>query len=406
VSNILTKIGIIGWDDCSAVVMSALTAKLPICFVGEHGTNKTDGSGEIARAVLGNCRFTKYDVPLLNIDDLLGYPDPSSLADPKSEEVRFKGTPTSIWKCDAVLFDEINRASPFIGAKLIEVVRTGRVMGKQTNVQLVFAAINPPDKYDSAFMDLAQASRFVYVKVPSLGQMTSSEQQAILDMHTRGSHSTGAEFLETITEARKVMEQFSLEDLATTKHTVLKCTQVINTQKRGIIYSARQAQYLVRLFLAAQALKVVDPNSYNWSDSDYCSLVVATTPEVNGIVRKIVNPADISGPIQQVLVGFKLNDPLTTARSLRDLLRIRISDQMAWAGTTKEFIEKEKDGDILREAIQNIVERQSRGDVEKELCNSLCKAAAGKLLTTGTLQDFPFSLRNLNDETLKMLGVK
>ncbi len=110
--------------------------------------------------------FRHYEVPTLNFDDLVGFLNPKSLAKGKLE---FVHTHFSIWKAEAALFDEINRANPFIQSKLHELIRTRKVMGLPTKLMVVFSAVNPPETYQTGYMDMAIASRFVSVQVPNIG---------------------------------------------------------------------------------------------------------------------------------------------------------------------------------------------------------------------------------------------
>lgn len=115
-------IGIHGWDDIEPLILSAILSDMSILFIGDIGSNKTEGSKVIAKALLNaDIEFRNYEVPTLNFDDLIGFVNPKHLANGTLE---FVPTPLSIWNADAVLFDEINRANPFIQSKLHELVRT------------------------------------------------------------------------------------------------------------------------------------------------------------------------------------------------------------------------------------------------------------------------------------------
>jgi hypothetical protein len=116
-------------------------------------------------------------VPTLNFDDLIGFMNPKSLA---RGELDFVHTPLSIWKADAVLFDEINRANPFIQSKLHELIRRRRLLGLTTNIKILFSAVNPPERYQSGYMDMALASRFACAQVPNITSMKEADVNQIL----------------------------------------------------------------------------------------------------------------------------------------------------------------------------------------------------------------------------------
>ncbi len=163
----LDEIGIYGWGPIEPLILSAILADLSVLLIGDIGTNKTEGARTIAQAVLGpEISFRHYEVPTLNFDDLVGFLNPKSLAKGKLE---FVHTPFSIWKAEAALFDEINRANLFIQSKLHEVIRTRKVMGLPTRLKVIFSAVNPPETYQTGYMDMAIASRFVSVQVPNIG---------------------------------------------------------------------------------------------------------------------------------------------------------------------------------------------------------------------------------------------
>ena len=135
------EIGIYGWEEAEVTVLSAIMADLPILFIGRHGANKTDGARQIAKAIWGpKVKFTSFHCPLLTTEDLLGWPDPSSL---KKGKMGFIDTGNSVWNCEVALWDEINRANQMVGSKILEIVRTKRVMDRPTALRFSFSAINP-----------------------------------------------------------------------------------------------------------------------------------------------------------------------------------------------------------------------------------------------------------------------
>jgi MoxR-like ATPase len=127
------ELGIYGWDSVEPLVLAAIVADLPVLLIGDIGTNKTEGAKTIAQAVLGaGTAFRHYEVPTLNFDDLVGFLNPKGLAKGMLE---FVPTPLSIWKTEAALFDELNRANPFIQSKLHELIRTRHIMGLPTKLR-------------------------------------------------------------------------------------------------------------------------------------------------------------------------------------------------------------------------------------------------------------------------------
>jgi hypothetical protein len=184
IKMLFNQIKIFGWNDIEPVILAALVSELPVLLIGDIGSNKTEGAEAISRALLGaKIDFRAYEVPALNFDGLIGFMNPKSLA---KGELDFVHTPLSIWKADAVLFDEINRANPFIQSKLHELMRRRRLLGLTTSIKILFSAVNPPERYQSGYMDMALASRFACVPVPSITSMKEADVNQILSGNGNG----------------------------------------------------------------------------------------------------------------------------------------------------------------------------------------------------------------------------
>jgi hypothetical protein len=95
------------------------------------------------------------------------------------------GTQISVWNTNAVSLDEITRAHPSVVSKLMELVRTKRVYGLPTSIELVFATANPPSRdYIAHKLDLAVASRFVIVEVPAFHELSTEDARTVLSGST------------------------------------------------------------------------------------------------------------------------------------------------------------------------------------------------------------------------------
>ena len=90
---LFNQINIYGWDDIEPLILAAIVSDLPVLLIGDIGSNKTEGSEAISRALLGaKINFRAYEVPTLNFDDLIGFMNPKSLA---RGELDFVHTPLS-----------------------------------------------------------------------------------------------------------------------------------------------------------------------------------------------------------------------------------------------------------------------------------------------------------------------
>jgi MoxR-like ATPase len=372
---LLDTLGLVGWHDIEPTILSALTNSFPILFVGRHGTAKTDGAEFIAKALVGEqCRFRKYDVPLINTDDLLGFPNPKSLQEGR---VQYLETPLTIWGADAALFDEINRASPFVAAKIMEIVRTKRAMGMETQLKVVFAAMNPPDDYDAIYMDLATCSRFIIVQVPGSREMKKAEMRMILQSDLK--HPEETTLRDAIKAARELLASFGKNQSKSVDNIVLDIMKAID-KKALCIYSPRQVKNLRKMLLAAEALRQhLELPEYNITQLTH--LVTSTIPETFSITRQRVERTAIEGPINTIIAGFRLGDVTITSKDLKQLVEANDMDKLAWAARVKSVVSRELSKTKIITAGRTLLSRYKKGDLDRDMTNSLliaCMQSYGK----------------------------
>jgi len=381
---IFDQIGIHGWDEIEPVILAAVISNQAVLFIGDIGSNKTEGSKVIAKAILkSNIEFRNYEVPTLNFDDLIGFVNPKNLA---QGTLQFVPTPLSIWNADAVLFDEINRANPFIQSKLHELIRTRTLMGLPTSLKLVFSAVNPPERYQSGYMDMALASRFVCVQVPSISSMKDKHIDMILS--NNGHKPNKLNLKSIITKAKKHRvtdeEQGRINQM---------CKKIISElTDKDIIVNGRQLKMMASLVKAGLALHQASDLSAFTEPDTITSYVSSVIPEIHGIVRSNVNAGMVHGTIRSIVSGFTLGDPITTAKNINDLCNIDITDSLAWVTAMKQMAEQEEDTDALKHAITKIKELSGKEVIEKELAQKLADHLAEKI-TIGTLinEDVPIT---------------
>jgi len=362
------QIDIYGWDEIEPLILSAALSDLSILFVGDIGSNKTEGSKAIAKALLKpNIEFRNYEVPTLNFDDLIGFVNPKNLA---KGTLEFVPTPLSIWNADAALFDEINRANPFIQSKLHELIRTQSLMGMPTNLKMVFSAVNPPEHYQSGYMDIALASRFVCVQVPNITAMKERHINSILSSN---GHKPKVYDLKTmIKKARKV--EITPED---ENRVCQMCKKVMKeVSDKEIIFNARQLKMMKKLITAGLALRFVSGIDM-FSDPDaVTSYVASVIPEVNGVVRTKANQGMILGTIRSIVSGFTLGDPITMAKDIGELCGVEITDTLAWVSAMKQLADAEEDIATLNKAFAQIKTMAGKEVIEKELAEKLARHLA------------------------------
>ena len=388
-------LGIHGWDNIEPIILSAVVSDLSVLLIGDIGSNKTEGSATIARALLkAPIRFRHYEVPTLNFDDLVGFVNPKHLA---KGILEFVPTPLSIWNADAVLFDEINRANPFIQSKLHELIRNRSLMGLPTALRLVFSAVNPPEKYQSGYMDMALASRFVCVKVPNILTMTESQINRIL---SGNGHKAKAYNLKRIINHASAC-QFRDEDLMTVHQMCRKVMgELCDTE---IIFNARQLKMMLKLIKAGIALRSVTRMDMFSDRNANTAYIASVIPEVHGIVRSNVDRGVVMGTIRSIVGGFTMGDPIIIARNIEELCEVDITDSLAWVTAMKQMIDQEDDVDALKRALSKIRNLVGKEVLEKELGEKLAHRIATEIATkTLIAEDAPIT--ELTDRVNRILS--
>jgi MoxR-like ATPase len=149
-----------GLDDENLLLATLLTGD-PVLLVGSHGTAKTGLFMKIAEAL--GLRAISYDASKALFEDVLGYPNPKELLEGR---VRYIASDVTIWDKEFVLIDELNRAQAEMQNKWLEIIRSRRVMGAETAVSWVWAAMNPKSYSATHTLDDALVGRFAMCVYP------------------------------------------------------------------------------------------------------------------------------------------------------------------------------------------------------------------------------------------------
>jgi len=170
---ILEQLGIYGWkkEDENLVLASLLTGD-PLLLIGNHGCAKTYIANKIGQAL--NRRFLVYDASKAMFEDVLGYPNIEKL---KQGIVEYIPSNITIWDKELVLIDELNRAIPELQSKWLEIIRSRKIMGFETKVKWVWAAMNPMSYSATQALDEALIGRFaLFVYPPDVLQMEEADR--------------------------------------------------------------------------------------------------------------------------------------------------------------------------------------------------------------------------------------
>ncbi|KIX12541.1 AAA family ATPase [Dethiosulfatarculus sandiegensis] len=382
----LERVGIIGWEKIETTILAALAADQRPLLIGSHGSCKTEGAEIISELLLGNKRdftFRNYEVPILNPDDLFGYPNPKSLSDGKIE---FVDTPFAIWGAKAAIFDEINRANPLVQGKLHEIIRTKRLMGMDTNLEFVFSAVNPPGIYDSSYMGLALASRFVCVQIPDIKDMSRIDHMAVLFESGRNTLSEKDKESIRLQFEKSLKLQITHEQKEDLVHILLKVIGKLAELK--VNYSMRQAKSALAMLEAAVALHRVGLGQDLENSMVMADILLATIPEVNDVVAASVDVSAIKNVVFSLVKGFVLKDEITMAKSLPSLLALDYEDKVSWAKAAQKTIMATEDLDELLEGYETLKSSRNSGEhkdkVQFQLINKIIRL---KLNTSDSLQE-------------------
>jgi len=136
-----------------------------VMLIGDHGVGKTTVVKEVLEDDMG-LNYLYFSAPTLDpYINLIGVPAP----DKETGQLKFYRT-DELEKCEAMFFDELNRAHPRTLNAILEAIQLRSINGRKLpNLRFVWAAINPPDgNYQVEDLDPALVDRFhMYIKMPA-----------------------------------------------------------------------------------------------------------------------------------------------------------------------------------------------------------------------------------------------
>ena len=173
---ILEQLGIYGWNEKNEnLVLASLLTGDPVLLIGNHGTAKTHSALKIAQAL--KRKFIVYDASKALFEDVLGYPDIKKLQQGKVSYIPSKVT---LWDKEFTLIDELNRALPEMQNKWLEIIRSRKIMGYDTKVKWVWAAMNPLSYSATQTLDEALVGRFaLFIYPPEILEMNEQNRMKI-----------------------------------------------------------------------------------------------------------------------------------------------------------------------------------------------------------------------------------
>ncbi len=280
---LLTKpLGLEGWDHLETVLLAAVISETPLLLVGPHGCAKSFFLEKLAQALGLEYRF--YNTSLINYDDLVGIPIPSS--DRKSLE--YISIPSSIWDAEVVFMDEINRTRPDLQNKIFPIIHERRVQGVPLEkLRFRWAAMNPPavDAVSDEVcylgadpLDTALADRFGFiVEVPAWKNLNQEQRRAVLADQFSGDHPFPIALDSLLEQARARLEalqkerHYDIEDyLIMVSEELVKAGVVLSTRRMTMLYANILAVHAAAETL--DALKEKKTAYADWSASAWTAL--------------------------------------------------------------------------------------------------------------------------------------
>ena len=173
---ILEQLGIYGWNEQNEnLLLAGILTGDPLLLIGTHGTAKTHLATKFAEA-LGK-RFISYDASKALFEDVLGYPDIKKL---QEGEISYIPSKVTLWDKEFVFIDELNRALPEMQNKWLEIIRSRKIMGYDTDATWVWSAMNPLSYAATQALDEALVGRFaLFVYPPELLDMNEHDRVKI-----------------------------------------------------------------------------------------------------------------------------------------------------------------------------------------------------------------------------------
>ena len=203
---ILEKLQIFGYSEAAenAILASLLLGESTL-LIGPPGSAKT-GMVEALGAALRESTKRKhkknpakwfsyqiYDASKLNFEEMFGYPNINDMKkDPP--EINFIRTPCTIWDKHLVGLDELNRCAEDRQSNLLEIIRSRRLQGINTNNLAIFCTMNPFGGVGTIAMDDALVDRqLFYIRVDDFHKMNHKEKKKVIT-RTGASDSVGLRF--------------------------------------------------------------------------------------------------------------------------------------------------------------------------------------------------------------------
>ena len=260
----LRDLELFGLEAIEDPLWAALITADPVLLIGGHGTAKTTLAERLAQ-VLGET-FWAYDASKALFEDVIGFPDPSSLS---QGECRYIPTRLSIWDKAFILIDEISRATPSMQNKWLEIIRSRRVMGiPMDKIRYIFAAMNPPN-YEGAYpLDRALVGRFGFIlRMPEVWEMEGPDIEKVATLlgpsdapglpRERASQPEGVELAPFVEEGRNLFSEVEEVYGRRLAGLLVNLCRVLSARGKDMALDGRRLGLIYRGLLSLFTVKVL-----------------------------------------------------------------------------------------------------------------------------------------------------
>ena len=177
-AQVFNEMGVWGIPKEHEVMMlQSLVTGDPLLMVGKHGAAKTKAAKDVANAL--ELSFQSYDASKSMFEDMLGLPNPKALQEGNMEYV---SSPITCWDKEFIFIDEVNRATPELQSKWLEIIRSREVMGFDLQCKFIWGAMNPVGYEGTNMLDEAYIGRFAsFIDFPSVLEMGSDDRIEVIN---------------------------------------------------------------------------------------------------------------------------------------------------------------------------------------------------------------------------------
>lgn len=393
----LSKLGLYGLESIEEPFLAGLVTGDPVLLIGNHGSGKTS-LVEAISAALGET-FWAYDASKALFEDVIGFPDPSSLAKGLCQYVP---TQISIWDKSFILVDEISRAAPSMQSKWLEIIRSRRVMGLSANkLKYVFAAMNPLH-YDGSYpLDPALAGRFAFViQMPEAFEMSKENILAIVrsrhngdapalkrDHPSKQGCSCGSELKQVLGQAQGIFPEMEKRLFQQVGNFLARFNNILTDRERSLTLDARRLGMMFRSILATLSLRQA---MANYTGTSSPNIGLPEGEELYSIIKNLLPYAAMNQePVQATAVMSATALALkTTAHPVSKIYGDLLEEGLSLL-KKDSFIDKERLHHIVNSALSEL----GHNDLTKRVNAVLYLALLGPIVANDSNFPLPPNLK-------------